>query len=128
MTKIKSKRTVMIAVILMIVAFSASLLIVRMWHPLLFSGQIKLETIILVVFLAGMLSTGLSDLSDPTKFVGKFLVLTTVQFLSVLSILAAIVYVKYPDRTLHIYHLIGLFFSLLTIQSVFLNKLVNKSN
>lgn len=83
--------------------------------------------IILAIFLLGTLiiSPGLNK--SPENFVGRFLILTTVQMLSVLSVILALVYTKYPEAKTMGFHLISIFCTLLAIQSVLLIRINGKN-
>ena len=65
---------------------------------------------------------------EKEAFVGSFLILTTLQMLSVMSVLAAFVYRKihgFRDVSLQ---LVSVFVVILIVQSYFLIKIVNNSN
>jgi hypothetical protein len=78
------------------------------------------------IFLLGMLiiSPGLNK--SPENFVMRFLILTTVQMLSVLSIILGLVYTGFEDARPIGFHLIGVFCVLLAIQSVLLIRINSK--
>ena len=65
---------------------------------------------------------------DPEKFVGRFLVLTTVQLLFAMSILLAFVVSKQTDAKLMCFHFISLFVIILIIQSLGLIKIANSTD
>src|SRR5574343_364235 len=65
---------------------------------------------------------------DAEKFVGRFLVLTTVQLLLAMSILLAFVVSKQTDAKLMCFHFISLFVIILIIQSLGLIKVANSTD
>ncbi len=65
---------------------------------------------------------------DAEKFVGRFLVLTTVQLLLAMSILLAFVVSKQTDAKLMCFHFISLFVIILIIQSLGLIKIANSTD
>lgn len=75
------------------------------------------------IFLLGLIiiSPGLNR--SPENFVMRFLILTTVQMLSVLSMILALVYTEFEDARNMGFHLIGVFCLLLAIQSVLLIRI-----
>lgn len=83
--------------------------------------------VILAIFLLGILiiSPGLNK--SPENFVMRFLILTTVQMLSVLSVILALVYTKYPEAKTMGFHLIFIFCFLLATQSVLLIRINGKA-
>lgn len=56
----------------------------------------------------------------PENFTMRFLILTTIQLLAVLSLIAALVYLDFPDKKRIGFHLICLFCALLASQSTLL--------
>lgn len=78
-----------------------------------------------IVFCTGIPLVATSFGGDPEKFVGKFLVLTTVQLLLAMILMLAFVVSKIPAANVMCFHFIGLYIILLTVQSVALVKLVN---
>lgn len=80
-----------------------------------------------LVFAFGLfiISPGLNQ--GPEKFVLRFLVLTTFQLISAMSILLAFVVAKQQDLKILCFHFISLFVFLLIFQSVFLVRINNKS-
>ncbi len=88
---------------------------------------ILIDVILLLIFGGGMLiiAPGLNRTAE--NFVGRFLILTTVQMLSALSVIAAIVYKKVEMARPMGFHLIVVFLVLLTIQSVLLIRLANRN-
>lgn len=82
--------------------------------------------VILAIFILGTLiiSPGLNK--SPENFVGRFLILTTVQMLSVLSVILALVYTKFPEARTMGFHLITIFCFLLAVQSVLLIRINGK--
>lgn len=65
---------------------------------------------------------------DSERFVGSFLIVTTIQMLLMLSLLAAYAYMKVPGFKTVSLQLVSLFVFLLAVQSFFLIKLVNNPN
>ena len=90
------------------------------------STMLKLDVVISILFIAGAFIIAPGFVKDPDSFVNRFLVLTTLQMLAMLSLLAALVYVKVPDMRGIGFHSISIFIILLMIQSILLIRLVNK--
>ena len=65
---------------------------------------------------------------DPEKFVGRFLVLTTVQLLLAMSILLAFIVSKQSDAKMMCFHFISLFVVILIVQSLGLIKVANSAD
>lgn len=65
---------------------------------------------------------------DPEKFVGRFLILTTVQLLLAMSILLAFIVSKQSDAKMMCFHFISLFVLLLIVQSIGLIKVANSTD
>lgn len=87
---------------------------------------IKLDIIILLLFIGGgkLIAGGLEK--EPDVFVNKFLILTTFQMLAIMTILAALVYVKIPDFRSVAFHTISIFVLLLSVQSILLIESLNR--
>jgi len=92
-----------------------------------FRTIVKLDAVIAILFFAGGLLIAPGLVKDPDVFVNRFLILTTVQMLAMLALLAALVYVKIPDMRGVGFHSISVFVILLGIQSVLLIRQVNKN-
>ncbi len=92
--------------------------------PLSFRLSLISDVVLLFIFLMGIpiISAGLKK--DDGGFVGSFLILTTVQMLLTLSVLAAFIYTKIPQFKEISLQLVSVFVILLIIQSIFLIKLV----
>lgn len=90
------------------------------------STMVKLDIIIAILFIAGGFIIAPGFMKEPDSFVNRFLILTTIQMLAMLAILAALAYVKIPDMRGIGFHSISVFVLLLMIQSTLLIRLVNK--
>jgi len=90
-----------------------------------FLAILKLDLIVLIVFALGafFIADGLKKNAE--SFVNRFLILTTFQMLAMMSVLLAMVYVKFPDFAVVGFHTISVFVILLTIQSILLVRGVN---
>ena len=90
-------------------------------------GSLISEGFLAILFLGGM--RGVIALTERVKlpFAQGFLVLTTVQMLSMLSVLLAFVFTKTVAFRALSFHLVSLFLILLTVQSILLIKWVNRS-
>ncbi|MBI1836344.1 MAG: hypothetical protein HYR91_03665 [Flavobacteriia bacterium] len=84
-----------------------------------------LDSIILFLFILGTIIIAPGLKKEPKNFVGRFLVLTTVQMLSVLAVFAAVIYVKFPDAQTVVLHSLSVFILLMVAQSLLLLKFVN---
>ena len=86
------------------------------------------DVVLLFVFLIGtpIVTGGLKK--EKEAFVGSFLILTTLQMLSVMSVLGAFVYVKIPGFREVSLQMVSVFVIILIVQSYFLIKIVNNSN
>lgn len=93
-----------------------------------FKSILVLDILLFVVFGAGAMLIGPGLDKEPENFVNRFLILTTVQLLAAMSILAALAYVKMPDMRTVALQFISVFVILLAIQSFFLVKGVKNSN
>lgn len=81
-----------------------------------------------IIFGGGIPLITPSFRQDPEKFVGRFLVLTTVQLLLAMSILLALVVSKQTDAKMMCFHFISLFVIILIIQSLGLIKVANSTD
>ena len=93
-----------------------------------FKMGLKLDLILFIVFSMGMQIIVPGIKNNPKNFVNRFLVLTTVQLLAVLSILVAVTYLKIPDYKIIVFHIISIFIILMLIQSFLLIKESNRNN
>ncbi|MCH2229716.1 MAG: hypothetical protein MK105_05170 [Crocinitomicaceae bacterium] len=93
-----------------------------------FKTIVVLDVLLFVVFGAGaiLVSPGLDK--EPENFVNRFLILTTVQLLAAMSMLAALAYLKMPDMRTVALQFVAVFVVLLALQSFFLVKGVKNSN
>lgn len=82
------------------------------------------DIILLVIFLLGIPIVAAGIKKKEGGFVGSFMVLTTVQMLSTLAVLAAFVYTQIPNFKEISLQLVAVFIILLIVQSIFLVKLV----
>lgn len=78
------------------------------------------------IYLLGILIVAPGFKQSPERFVGRFMILTTVQMLSAMSILLAFVYSKQQEVKTLIFHFVCIFVILLIIQSILLIKINNK--
>ncbi len=92
-----------------------------------FSKFITLEITLFVIYVLGIVVIAPGLDKKPENFVGRFLVLTTVQLLAAMSVLAALAYVKVPEMRELSLHFISAFVVALGIQSYLLITLVNKT-
>lgn len=103
------------------------LLLVKVFYPeLSFSSFLKLDLVNAFIFLIGLPIVTIGNTSDNAGFVGRFLVLTTVQMLSFMALLAALFYVQTPDFRPVVLHLVALFVALLAMQSVVMIRTISK--
>lgn len=81
-----------------------------------------------VVFVTGgvVMSTGFDK--EPDVFVGRFLILTTVQLLAVLSILVAVAYKMNVHLKAFGFQFVAIFILLMLLQSFFIIQMNNKKN
>ena len=93
----------------------------------IFNSILKLDIVVFVLFLIGIFLIAPALQKEPKNFVGKFLILTTVQMLSIMSVFAAIVFVKFQSLQFIILHTLSFFVALMIIQSIILVRLVNKN-
>lgn len=78
-----------------------------------------------IIFGGGIPLITPSFRQEPEKFVGRFLVLTTVQLLLAMSILLAFIVSKQSDAKMMCFHFISLFVLILIVQSFGLIKVAN---
>lgn len=93
-----------------------------------FMQFISLELVLFFIYAVGIVVIAPGLDKNPENFVGRFLILTTVQLLAAMSVLAALAYVKSPQMRELSLHFISAFVIVLGIQSFLLVKWVNKSN
>ena len=91
-----------------------------------FLSVLKLDIIVLLLFIGGgkLIAGGFEK--APDVFVNKFLILTTFQLLAIMAILMAMIYVKLPDFRGVAFHTISLFVMLLAVQSILLIETLNR--
>lgn len=93
-----------------------------------FTIAFKLDIVLLFIFVMGTLIIAPGLKKNPENFVGRFMILTTIQLLAVLSVLLAITYVKIPNVKIVSFHIISVFVLLMFFQSFLLINEANKSN
>ena len=93
-----------------------------------FQPALIIDLLLFLMFGAGAMLIGPGLDKDPENFVNRFLILTTVQLLAAMSILAALAYVKMTDMKTIALQFISLFVVLLVIQSFLLVKGVKNHN
>lgn len=96
------------------------------WLKIDFNKALLIIGILSAIFLVGLVIIAPGLNKSPENFILRFLILTTVQMLSVLSIILAWVYSKYPDAKTLGFHLIFTFCWLLAVQSVLLIRINGK--
>ena len=91
-----------------------------------FLSIVKLDIIVLLLFIGGgkLIAGGFAK--GPDVFVNKFLILTTFQLLAIMTILMAMIYVKLPDFRGVAFHTISIFIILLGVQSILLIETLNR--
>lgn len=89
---------------------------------------ILMEIVLGLLFVLGTVIIVPSFKKDPDQLIGRFMILTTVQLLSVLALFGAFVYVKIPSFKVSLFHCLILFVLLMAIQSAFLVGAVNSLN
>lgn len=118
-----------------ILSLGSAVLILLLFHQLLaFSGLFPLNFRIALlgnialglIFSTGMLIIYPALKKPASEFVGRFMMLTTIQLLEVLSLVTFFIFKKVPLFKLQAFHTIGLFVLLLSIQSVLLVRQVRK--
>ncbi len=80
-----------------------------------------------MLFLGGVKGTLTLTEKKKLPFAQAFLVLTSVQMLSIMAVLVAFIFLKLPDARVLCIQLVSLFMILLALQSVLLIKWVNLS-
>lgn len=95
--------------------------------PLVEKHAIIISLTISIIFGGGIPLITPSFRQEPEKFVGRFLVLTTVQLLLAMSILLAFIVSKQSDAKMMCFHFISLFVLILIVQSFGLIKVANSS-
>lgn len=96
------------------------------WLKIESESALKIVGILLAIFLLGLLIVAPGLNKSAENFTLRFLILTTVQMLSVLSIILALIYLKQPEAKTIGFHLIFSFTFLLAIQSVLLIRINEK--
>lgn len=122
--KIKSYITRFVPLVVLLLVVHILLVYLNVF-PFNFRLTLISDFALLFIFLLGVpiVSVGLKKKEDG-GFVGSFLILTTVQMLSTLSVLGAFVYTQVPQFREISLQLISVFIILLIVQSIFLIKLV----
>ncbi len=92
-----------------------------------FSKFIILQMALFVIYALGIIVIAPGLDKNPDNFVGRFLILTTIQLLSAMSVLAGLAYIKAPEMRELSLHFISVFVIVLGIQSFLLVKWVNKA-
>ena len=77
------------------------------------------------IFAIGVLIAAPGLTKNPENFVFRFLTLTTMQLLGALAVMAAVIFVKFPEAKHLCFHLITVFCTLLMVQSVLLIRFLN---
>jgi hypothetical protein len=80
------------------------------------------------LFVSGTFIIAPGLIKSEENFVARFLILTTVQMLAILSIILALVYLKYPNAKAIGFQLLFVFLFLMSIQSFLLVKIKNKKS
>lgn len=88
---------------------------------------LSLELVLFFIYAVGIVVIAPGLDKKPENFVGRFLILTTVQLLAAMAVLAALAYVKHPEMRSLSLHFISAFVLVLAVQSVLLVQLVNKT-
>jgi hypothetical protein len=89
-------------------------------------SNLILDAFLFLIFALGAIIIGPGLDKEPGNFVNRFLILTTLQLLSAMSVLAVLVFMKTPDVRRAALQFIAVFVILLAIQSFFLVKGVKK--
>ena len=92
-----------------------------------FKQFISLEIVLFVIYVLGIVVIAPGLDKKPENFVGRFLILTAVQLIAAMAVLAAMAYVKLPQMRSLSLHFISAFVVLLGVQSYLLITLVNKT-
>ncbi len=125
----KSKQFSLRFIVLLVFVLSLhSLLVFAKVFTVDFTKFIGLEIVLFVIYGLGIIVIAPGLDKNPENFVGRFLVLTTVQLLAAMSVLAAMAYVKVPEMRELSLHFISAFVLALGIQSYLLVRWVNKTN
>ena len=114
-------------VLLLLVLSLHSLLVFFQVFGVSFSKFISLEIVLLVIYALGVLVIAPGLDKNPENFVGRFLILTTIQLIAAMSVLAALAYAKVPEMRSLSLHFISAFVLVLGVQSYLLVKWINKS-
>lgn len=77
------------------------------------------------IYLPGALLISFGLKSKAEGFVMRFLSITTFQMIAAMSVMAAFIFVKYPNAKLIVFHFLILFCSTLAVQTVMLVKAKN---
>ena len=122
--KIKSYTTRFVPLVVLLLVVHILLVYLNVF-PFNFRLTLISDFALLFIFSLGVpiVSVGLKK-KEEGGFVGSFLILTTVQMLSTLSVLGAFVYTQVPQFREISLQLISVFIILLIVQSIFLIKLV----
>lgn len=122
--KIKSYATRFVPMVVLLLGAHLLLVYLKVF-PFNFRLTLISDFALLFIFLLGVpiVSVGLKK-KEEGGFVGSFLILTTIQMLSTLSVLGAFVYTKVPQFREISLQLVSVFIILLIVQSIFLIKLV----
>ncbi len=122
--KIKSYTTRFVPLVVLLLVVHILLVYLNVF-PFNFRLTLISDFALLFIFSLGVpiVSVGLKK-KEEGGFVGSFLILTTVQMLSALSVLGAFVYTQVPQFREISLQLISVFIILLIVQSIFLIKLV----
>lgn len=123
----KSKHFSFRFIILLLLVLSAhSVLVFLEIFKVDFTKFISLEIVLFVIYALGIIVIAPGLDKNPENFVGRFLILTTIQLLAAMSVLAALAYVQVPEMRSLSLHFISVFVIVLGIQSFLLVKWVNK--
>ena len=114
-------------VLLLLVLSLHSLLVFFQVFGVSFSKFISLEIVLLVIYALGVLVIAPGLDKNPENFVGRFLILTTIQLIAAMSVLAALAYAKVPEMRSLSLHFISAFVLVLGVQSYLLVRWINKS-
>lgn len=111
--------------------FSTILFVLTAFYlGLIFSGTLLLGTraaIIISIINVGiyipaslLIAFGLNSKAE--NFVMRFMSITTFQMIAAMSVMAAFIFVKYPNAKMIVFHFLILFCAVLTVQTVMLVK------
>jgi len=87
-----------------------------------------LDAFLIFLFLASGLIIKSKKRDNPEGFVGRFMILTTIQLLSAMSVLAALSFVNIVNLRFVSLNFIGVFIAVLTAQSLLLIRGVKKQS